>query len=103
MPDPDRPGALDPALFRGEAMTYYISNDCTIRGGRRSLIPGYFDGYEFTPHDNFSPGMITPLAHSNAYIITDGKCELIKKDSRVKIISTRFSFNSKEQKSLSCS
>ncbi|MCK9472095.1 gephyrin-like molybdotransferase Glp [Sulfurimonas sp.] len=80
-----------------------ISNDCTIRGGRRSLIPGYFDGYEFTPHDNFSPGMITPLAHSNAYIITDGKCELIKKDSRVKIISTRFSFNSKEQKSLSCS
>ncbi|MDD3764213.1 MAG: M28 family metallopeptidase [Nevskiales bacterium] len=23
VPDPDRPGALDPALFRGEAMTYY--------------------------------------------------------------------------------
>ncbi|TKI68707.1 molybdopterin molybdotransferase MoeA [Sulfurimonas crateris] len=77
--------------------------ECIIRGGRRTLIPGYFDGAEFTPYDKFSPGMITPLSLSNAYIIADEKCEVIKKESRVKVISTRFSFNSKEQKSLSCS
>jgi molybdopterin molybdotransferase len=73
-----------------------IANDCTIKGGRRTLVPGYFNGCEFTPYDNFSPGMITPLAHSNAYIIADGKCELIKRDDRVKVVSTRFSFTSKE-------
>ena len=77
--------------------------ECIIKGGRRTLIPGYFDGTEFTPYDKFSPGMITPLSISNAYIIADERCEVIKKGSRVKILSTRFSFNSKEQKSLSCS
>lgn len=77
--------------------------ECIIKGGRRTLIPGYFDGTEFTPYDKFSPGMITPLSISNAYIIADERCEVIKKGSMVKVISTRFSFNSKEQKSLSCS
>ncbi|MCK9454503.1 MAG: molybdopterin molybdotransferase MoeA [Sulfurimonas sp.] len=79
-----------------------MGDNCTIRGGRRTLIPGYFNGEEFMPYDKFSPGMITPLALSNAFIIADENCQLIKKESRVKIISTRFSFNSKEQKSLSC-
>ena len=77
--------------------------ECIIKGGRRTLIPGYFDGTEFTPYDKFSPGMITPLSISNAYIIADERCEVIKKGSRVKILSTRFSFNSKEQKSFVCS
>lgn len=77
--------------------------ECIIKGGRRTLIPGYFDGTEFTPYDKFSPGMITPLSISNAYIIADERCEVIQKGSRVKILSTRFSFNTKEQKSLICS
>ncbi len=76
--------------------------ECIIKGGRRTLIPGYFNGTEFTPYDKFSPGMITPLSISNAYIIVDEKCEVIQKGSKIKIISTRFSFNAKEQKSLSC-
>jgi len=75
--------------------------ECIIKGGRRTLIPGHFDGAEFTPYDKFSPGMITPLSLSNAYIIVDENCGIIKEGSRVKILSTRFSFNSKEQKSLS--
>jgi len=77
--------------------------ECVIKGGRRTLIPGYFDGAEFTPYDKFSPGMITPLSLSNAYIIVDDNCGIIKKGSRVKVMPTRFSFNSKEQRSLSCS
>ncbi|MGE4396240.1 MAG: gephyrin-like molybdotransferase Glp [Sulfurimonas sp.] len=79
------------------------ATECIIKGGRRTLIPGYFDGTEFTPYDKFSPGMITPLSISNAYIIADERCEVIQKGSKVKIISTRFSFNTKEQKSLICS
>lgn len=77
-----------------------MANDYVIKGGRRTLIPGFFDGASFTPYEKFSPGMISPLAVSNAYIIVDESCELLKKDSSVKIIPTRFSFNSKEQKEL---
>jgi len=40
--------------------------------------------------------MISPLAASNAYIIIENDCEILKKDAKVKIIPTRFSFNSKE-------
>ncbi|MDO9266477.1 MAG: molybdopterin molybdotransferase MoeA [Sulfurimonas sp.] len=79
-----------------------MANDFIIKGGRRTLIPGFFDGTSFTPYEKFSPGMISPLAVSNSYIIVDESCELLKKGSGVKIIPTRFSFNSKEQKSLSC-
>ncbi len=77
-----------------------MANDFIIKGGRRALVPGFFDGASFTPYENFSPGMISPLAVSNSYIIVDENCELLKKDSSVKIISTRFSFNSKEKSDL---
>jgi len=77
-----------------------IANDYAIKSGKRAIIPGFFDGSSFKPHENFSPGMIMPLSFSNAFIIVDEKCEMLKKDSNVKIISTRFSFNSKEQKKL---
>jgi len=70
--------------------------DYPIKSGRRSLIPGFFDGKEFTPHKNFAPGMISPLAISNAYIIVEDSCEILKKESLVKIIPTRFNFNSKK-------
>lgn len=73
-----------------------MANECIVKGGRRTLIPGSFDGTSFTPYENFSPGMISPLAVSNSYIIVEDNCEILKKDSRVKIIPTRFSFNSKE-------
>lgn len=79
-----------------------MANDYVIKGGRRTLIPGFFDGTSFTPYEKFSPGMISPLAVSNAYIIVDESCELLKKGSSIKIIQTRVSFNAKEQKSLSC-
>lgn len=77
-----------------------MADDYIIKSGKRAVIPGFFDGSSFKPHKMFSPGMIMPLALSNAFIIVDEKCEILKKGSSVKIISTRFSFNSKEQKEL---
>jgi len=77
-----------------------MASDYVIKGGRRTLIPGLFNGVSFTPYEKFSPGMISPLAVSNSYIIVDESCELLKKGDEVKIISTKFSFNSKEQKEL---
>lgn len=74
--------------------------DYPIRSGRRSIVPGFFDGREFMPHKNFSPGMVSPLAISNAFIIIEESCEILKKGCKVKIIPTRFSFTSKEYSDL---
>ncbi|WP_295021943.1 molybdopterin molybdotransferase MoeA [Sulfurimonas sp.] len=71
-----------------------ISDDFYIKPGRVTITPGYFDGKIFAPLKDSSPGMITPMACSNTYMITDEKCEILEKDSIVKIIPTRFSFNS---------
>ena len=77
-----------------------ISQDYKIKKGRRTLVPGNFNGVSFTPYEKFAPGMISPLAKSNAYIIIDDNCDFLPKDSLVKILPTRFPFTSEEQTSL---
>ncbi|MCW8895557.1 MAG: molybdopterin molybdotransferase MoeA [Sulfurimonas sp.] len=77
-----------------------IASDYRLKFGRRTLVPGFFDGKSFTPYKRFSPGMISPLAVSNSYIIIDENCGLLPEGSKVKVISTRFSFTSKEVTSL---
>ena len=71
-----------------------IANDYKQKKGRRTLVPGFFNGNSFAPYEKFAPGMISPLATSNAYIIIDEDCDFLEKGSRVKIIPTRFRFSS---------
>ena len=77
-----------------------IKNDYRFKSGRRSLIPGYFDGEFFEPCSKFAPGMVSPLANSNAYIITDESCGFFEAGSGLKIISTTFNFTSINQVNL---
>ena len=77
-----------------------MGEEFTLKAGRRTLIPGYFNGKEFMPQKKYSPGMITPLAVSNCYIIIESSCEILKKGCSVKVISTKFQFNSKEKQNL---
>lgn len=77
-----------------------MCEDFRLKSHRTTLTPGYFDGTSFKALQNIAPGMIKPMAESNAYIITDEKCEILKKDMLVKIIPTRFNFNSKQRASL---
>lgn len=92
--------------LRGESSKYLSSinakmnNDYKIKKGRRTLIPGNFDGKYFIPCNNFAPGMVLPLAISNSYIMVDENIDFLKSESIVKVISTRFSFNSKEKTDL---
>ena len=71
-----------------------------LRAGRRTLVPGYFDGEFFTVCEHFAPGMVSPLAQANGYIMIDEKSSLIQENALVKVISTQFSFVSHEHKSL---
>jgi len=72
-----------------------IADDYKLKKGRRTLVPGFFDGSSFAPYQKFAPGMISPLAYSNAYIIIDENCDFLEKGNIVKILPTRFSFTSK--------
>ena len=77
-----------------------MKEDYKIRKGRRSLIPGFFDGAYFTPCKKFAPGMVSPLATSNAYIMVSEECNMLEEKSEVKIISTRFAFTQEKSVSL---
>lgn len=77
-----------------------MKNEYKLRAGRRSLVPGLFDGEFFTPCEHFSPGMISPLAHANCFIMVDETLGCIPADTSVKCISTKFSFTTTELKSL---
>ncbi len=65
-----------------------------VRPGRRSLIPGYFDGTHFEVCEHYAPGMVSPLAFANAFIIVDADCEKLEKEQTVAIISTKYAFTS---------
>jgi len=77
-----------------------MKNDLKLRPGRRAVIPGYFDGEFFTVCEQYAPGMVSPLAHANSFIIVDEASDLIKEGASLKIISTKFSFTETAYKNL---
>ncbi len=83
-----------------KALHVRIKETYKVKAGRRSLIPGLHDGEFFTPVDKFAPGMVSPLAKCNGWIMIDESVELLEKDTIVKMIPTRYCLTCKEQKSL---
>ncbi len=77
-----------------------MKNDFKLKKGRRTLVPGFFDGTYFEPCKKFAPGMVSPLATSNSYIMVDESCGFLGSLTEVKVIPTRFSFTSEIQSSL---
>jgi len=71
-----------------------------LKAGRRTLIPGFYDGEYFNPCENFAPGMVSPLAKSNSFIMVDKAISILEKESYIKLISTHFSFTTIQPKSL---
>ena len=68
--------------------------DYKLRAGRRSIVPGVYDGEYFVVCEHFAPGMISPLAYANAYIMISEECSALNAEEGVKIISTKFNFTS---------
>jgi molybdopterin molybdotransferase len=82
------------------AISTTMSEPFKMKKGRRSLIPGWFDGASFTPCEKFGPGMVLPLSKANAYMMVDASVEGFEKGSSVKIIPTRWCMSSMDQNSL---
>lgn len=68
------------------------------KAGKRSLIPGNFDGSTFTALEKFAPGMIMPMAICNGFIMIDKEVSTLAAGHKVKFISSRFSFTCKQEK-----
>jgi len=82
------------------SITTKMKNEFHSKAGRRSLIPGYFDGESFEVIEKFAPGMITPLANANAFMMIDESISKLAKDAPVKIIPTQWSLTTTHANSL---
>lgn len=69
-----------------------MKNNYRFKKGRQSLMIGEFDGEFFEVCDKFAPGMISPLAKSNSFIITNDSDDFFAKDAKVKVMSITFDF-----------
>ena len=77
-----------------------MKSDYKQKRGRISLVPGFFDGSSFEPCKKFAPGMVSPLASSNSYIMVDESIEFIASGASVKVIPIRWSFTSMQKSDL---
>lgn len=82
----------DSAKYLGVIETK-MANEYHSKPGRFTLVPGYFNGQNFTVCEKYAPGMISPLAHSNAFALMQDTVTQLDVGHRVKIIPTRFSFH----------
>lgn len=77
-----------------------MKSEHKLKKGRISLVPGTFDGSSFQACKKFAPGMVSPLAFSNSYIMINDSVGLLNKGETVKVMPIRFSFTSDKQESL---
>ena len=77
-----------------------MQEDYMVKSGRRTLIPGIYDGVSFKPCEKFAPGMVSPLGKANGIIMLDETVSQLNKGDTVKIFPTRFSLNQNHMKSL---
>jgi len=77
-----------------------MARDYKLKKGRITLVPGFFNGSNFEPCEKFAPGMVSPLAASNSYIMVNEGVEFIASGESVKAIPIRFCFTSSEKQNL---
>ncbi|MDA3908534.1 MAG: molybdopterin molybdotransferase MoeA [Sulfurimonas sp.] len=77
-----------------------MKNDYKLKKGRITLVPGSFNGSSFEPCKKFAPGMVSPLASSNSYIMVDEGVEFIASGDIVKVMPIRFCFTSEKKMNL---
>lgn len=75
--------------------------DAHVKAGRRTLLPGFYDGQTFKACEKFAPGMISPLAIANGFIMLDETCAALRTDDPVRFIPTRMPWRSEGARPLS--
>ena len=73
-----------------------VKESFALKAGRKTVIPGWYDGTCFSISKKFAPGMIRPLANANAIAILDEELSSLQRGDTIKIIPTRFGFYANE-------
>ncbi len=76
----------------------FLKEKIVNKPGKDIVIPGFFDGYYFTPSNKRGPGMVSPLVFSNGFIITKKDNPILNKNTPVKFIPISFDFFSEQKK-----
>lgn len=74
-----------------------ISEDLKNKKGRTTIIPGFFNGREFTPSNKRLPGMVSVLNNCNSLIVLNRNLEKIDKGNMVKVLPINWKFFTDEQ------
>ncbi|NOQ30998.1 MAG: molybdopterin molybdenumtransferase MoeA [Helicobacteraceae bacterium] len=82
------------------SITTTLKEAIKIKQGRRTLVPGFFNGDSFQACDKYAPGMVSPLNKTNSFIMISEEVAELKKGSTIKVMSTHFELRSSEQNSL---
>lgn len=75
-----------------------LDKEFSLRKGRTTIIPGYFDGQFFKISEKRSPGMVSILSSCNSMIIIDEKVEKLDDKSLIKIIPINWKFFTNKKK-----
>lgn len=73
-----------------------LKSPLRLKNGRVTLLPGWFDGSHFEPAAKASPGMISPMAQANGWILLDADGCSLEADATVRMFPTHYSFTCNE-------
>lgn len=71
-----------------------LDNDLSIGGKKTTILPGVYDGKSFYAMTKLSSGMVKPMSDANSFAIVSKDAKELKKGDIIKILPTRFEFNS---------
>ncbi len=87
----------DKAIFHNTISTK-ISQNLKNKKGRETIVPGFFNGENFTPAHKRSPGMVSTLSNCNCMIVLAKDVEELQENSSVQILPINWKFFSKTNK-----
>lgn len=71
--------------------------ELSIKKGRETILPGYFDGEYFEASQKRSPAMVSTLSSCNSMIIINKDTSLLKEESIVKVLPISWLFFKEEE------
>jgi len=87
------------AIYRKPIITK-LKNELKMKAGRDTIIAGFYDGESFEASLKRSPGMVSPLAYANAFMVISSNVEILHSGVEIKIMPLVFEFSSNTRESL---
>ena len=75
-----------------------LKSSFSLKKGRTTIIPGFFDGENFEMSEKRSPGMVSVLSSCNSMIIIDENVEQLSTSNLIKILPINWKFFTNKKK-----